>query len=259
MTTALRFFHTDLIPSATLTASSEATAFPVEHLQVGHLTVPWRATGDTAENVKADLGSAMSVTAAVVDGYNLTSGGTYVLKHNSSDDLGSASTAGTFTAANAGTGPLALVFGAISARYWWLVLADGSNPDGYVEVGRWFLGNHYTAPGYLPGKQQDTEDLAVNHTSPSNGAQDAVERVELRHEVLRIRLPSEAALTAFVAFRSSVRTFRSFWVAIDWTNFPAAKTFLAKLVRKPITQRFSHHDGSTAVYYADVEVREVGA
>ena len=57
---AIRFLATNLWDDATLTASTEATDYPVENTATELYLETWRSTALSAQWVKADLGSAHS-------------------------------------------------------------------------------------------------------------------------------------------------------------------------------------------------------
>lgn len=108
--------------------------------------------------IKADLGSARQVLACFVMDHNFSSGATITLQANTADDWNSPAYEQSLTYNQAKIG----LFLDQTYRYWRLAVEDGSNPDGYLEVGEFFLGQGLDSGLLLPGSQEiglDGSDL----------------------------------------------------------------------------------------------------
>ena len=133
--------------AATVTASSSSAS----ELGAANVVDPqpskvWRSTGDTAEWVKFDLGSAKQITCIGLFNFNFTSGATVTLQANASDSWGAPSYSQALTiAADSDSVVLKRLVYFLDQTYrWWrITIADASNPDGYVEIGRVAAGQYY--------------------------------------------------------------------------------------------------------------------
>lgn len=111
-----------------------------ERLLDGNRMTVWRATGDTSERIVIDFGSPQNITSFVMQDHNFTSGASVKLQANASDSWGSPSyDSGDLTIQD----PI-YTYPDQTYRYWSPVIADPSNPDGYVEVASMFLGVYKT-------------------------------------------------------------------------------------------------------------------
>jgi hypothetical protein len=134
----IQLCHNNLVDTATITASSAVASLPASNVAQLWRSKPWRSTGCSSEWIKFDFGSAKAVRALVFVGHNLTSGATIKIQGNATDVWTSPSIDVTLTynAANV----VYLWTADQSFRYWRITIADASNPDGYVQIGRVFLG-----------------------------------------------------------------------------------------------------------------------
>lgn len=142
--------------AATFATSSAVTTLPAINLQTMPPKQKWRASGMT-EYITIDFGSggSLACTGLALIGHNLTSAATLRLRGKATSDVTVSPTVDT-TALSAwpATGVPADTYwpqyfswlswtsgGAL--RYWRLDIADGANPDGYVEAGRLMLGAYW--------------------------------------------------------------------------------------------------------------------
>lgn len=129
--------------TATLAATSEQAALPVENLINDHLAVKWRAQGAANQDIDLDFGSPLSIGAVGLFGTNLTAAATWRITMSTASQSGTdIHDSGTIPAAVvAGYGQAVHVLVAdTSARYLRIRLDDAGNPDGYVEAGLLFAG-----------------------------------------------------------------------------------------------------------------------
>jgi len=124
------------------TSSSEASGFPLVNIKNRWHSRCWRSTGVADEWVKVDLGSVQSVQAFVIKNHNFTSGSTVQIQGNATDDWGAPSVNVTMDH----HASLMYYFWASAQSYrWWRIrIQDAGNGDGYLKIGRLFLGTYFS-------------------------------------------------------------------------------------------------------------------
>lgn len=138
---------------AVLTADQEDASYPAENLVTGVYAQPWRTTDVlSSHNVVQDFGAAVEVDTVWLGNVNLTSGATVKIQANASDSWGAPSVDETLTVSGLGQDPAHVnlwheLSSAQTYRYWRLLITDGSNPDGWLEVGEWWLGSRVSLAG----------------------------------------------------------------------------------------------------------------
>lgn len=138
----MRIAYENYIDTAsTLTALSADVGYPIENVQEQRLSMEYRTTDASAQTITIDLGAAMTISVAAILSHNFTSSATIVVAANDSDSWGSPATSQTIVF-NAG---IALkFFVSTSYRYWQFQITDPTNPDGYLSMGRLWLGSYIT-------------------------------------------------------------------------------------------------------------------
>lgn len=140
-----RFLWNNLADDATLTASSAATNYLVANIQNHWPTFAWRSTGDASEWVKIDLGSAQDIKALVIKGHNFSAGAAIHIQADDDTNFGSIDVDNILIPSS---GTITHFWSAAqSYRYWRITIVDDSNADGYVKIGRIFLGSYFS-PAY---------------------------------------------------------------------------------------------------------------
>lgn len=131
----------------------------------------------------------------------------------------------------------------VSARYWTISFSDTSNPDGYVELARLWMGPVWSPQySYAFGNGFAWEARTVNEYS-LGGVMFSDERTPAR--VLSLRLPALSATEAFGAILDAQRrlgTHGQLWVrpAPDDTAREFKRSFLCHFRKiDPITQAFA--------------------
>ena len=135
----MRILYYNEIDKNSISASSEASGYPIGNVQDYQLIKAFRTTGISGEYIKIDAGSGNTITAtcAAILSHNLTSGATIKIQANATDDWAAPAIDETFTY----DGDIMIqYFTSGSYRYWRFYFDDASNPDGYIEIGRLFLG-----------------------------------------------------------------------------------------------------------------------
>lgn len=158
--------------AATLTPSSAATNFPAVNVQDKLRKRTWRTTGLTGQYLTADLGQSLYCTCLALINHNLTFAGKVTVQASDDPAFGTllkddeydawADIIGYGEGGFGGHGfggvileadrayyapePIRIIYfdpvgdDQVMARYWRLRFTDAANPDGYLEVGRVFLG-----------------------------------------------------------------------------------------------------------------------
>lgn len=157
----LKAFDFNLWDAESLEMSSEETAWPKENTQDRWKTKTWRATGDTSEYVRTTGASALQIYGAFVINGNVTASGTVTL-NGSSDNWDSINASLAMTRSTDGTMYVYLPSAPITRNDWGVYVADATNPDGYISLGRVWLGAYYEEDiGYNPNVKQWTEHNTI--------------------------------------------------------------------------------------------------
>jgi hypothetical protein len=131
----------DLALGSALIPLSESPSYPCVNLQEQRLSTIYRTIDLTAQTVTIDLGTACSVSTVAIIAHNFTSSATVTVAANSSNSWGSPATSKTVTW-NADM--MLNFFTPVSYQWWQLQFDDQTNPDGYVGIGRFWLGDYLT-------------------------------------------------------------------------------------------------------------------
>lgn len=138
------FYWDNKIDGLSLTASSEWTGFEIENIQNIQRYKTWRSTGITSENIVIDsgLGNTITGSALIISKHNLTSSVVITLQGNATDSWGSPTFSQVQTYDhNDDTIFIANTTATASYRFWRIVIADSTNTNSYIEIGRVFFGN----------------------------------------------------------------------------------------------------------------------
>jgi hypothetical protein len=164
------FLYNDLFKDATLTANSEVATLPAENAQDPLVDNVYRSTGDTAEWLKFNLGSAKSLNNVALINHNLTtSASNIIVEGNGSDSWATPTFSQTFSAWETGETDSGLktivrnifLSSTPSLQWWRIRLEDPTNPDGYIEIGRVMGGEYFEAEqNYNSGYKQEIVDLS---------------------------------------------------------------------------------------------------
>lgn len=145
--------HLNRADSATLAATSEATL--VANLQSDDRGYLWRSTGLTSQVLSGSWGgTAYSMSMVALYRHNLTDSATIRVQLYSDvamttqvKDTGAVASheAGMFS--DWGYGFSIITFATVTGvKAFKITIADASNPDGYIEAARLFVGSHVVAP-----------------------------------------------------------------------------------------------------------------
>ena len=185
---------------ATLSGGSWLPALPLANLQNRVLSKVARSTNDATASTRfvIDLGRERSIDGLVLMAHNLSTSATYEITASANADLSSPLYAsGPRLAypsiyqtvdlpwshphwwsglpdeedlADLPANAIHLLSTAVSARYWRVIISDESNPVGYVQIGRVFIGSAWRPPmNYVYGAKlgivdPSTSDRALSGT-----------------------------------------------------------------------------------------------
>jgi hypothetical protein len=168
------------IDAATVTASSTEGLLTADNVQTARPDQVWRATGDTAEYLAWDFGEDVMVEALALVAHNLSSAATLRLRLGTSEANVTAAPgfdSGAVSAWPVSGKPddldwqsyfsLVLADNATGYRYGRVDIADSANVDGYVQVGRLFVG-----PAFVPSINVDINP-SLGLTSPDEAGRSA--------------------------------------------------------------------------------------
>lgn len=196
--------NSNYIDNATITSSSEATSLPDDNVNDPLRTKVWRATGDTSEWIKFDLGSAQAVDLCCIFNHNFSASATVVLEGNSSDSWGTPAYQETFEYHSG----VLILSGGVAAhnlpatyQFWRITIADPTNSDGYVEAGIIYIGSVFEF-------QRDwQQDFQIQPYDPSQIARsyDRQKSVDIRTEYDVLGWTIDG-ITEYVETRTLLRT-----------------------------------------------------
>lgn len=137
----MRILWNNTATSATLSATTEDSDYPVENIQDIRTKKVYRSTDDDDERIVFS-GSA-TASYVVILNHNFTSGSTIKIEGNNTDSWGSPSFSETITY---NSGIMIHSFTEATYSFWSLSIDNASNPDTYIEVGFVFIGTYLQMP-----------------------------------------------------------------------------------------------------------------
>lgn len=230
------FMYNNLVDSATLTESSEASGFPAENVQHLFRTKVWRTSGGGTENLVIDHGSAKAVNCVALTNYNWTSAPTTLNLEFSTDntwtppDGGSESlTWAAATTANYNKATIVKTFTSKTYRYNRLNVVHGSDFD----LGRMFLGEHFTPS--LPFASKITQNMIdPSRTLSTIGGQDHTDEIEMYRVVnFSTVARTQAQWELFQKMINDMGWHKDLFIAFDYDNEPDEMTIYGKFTKLP--------------------------
>lgn len=172
----MRLMLNNLADDATLTATGAHANYPATNIQHPHLSRYCRSDG-TSLVIVFDLGSAQDITTFILAGHNISDSATVTLEANSSDSWVGAPFSETITD---NYKVICEYFTEITYRYVRLSISDASNPDGYVKLGRVYIGEYLQMPYMdkifdLPRKTNTQIKVSSGRQSFSNIGEEWIE------------------------------------------------------------------------------------
>ena len=212
----MRIAYDNLIDDYTLTPSSEDGSYPVENIQDTRLSRVFRTDSEVSDvTIDIDLGSAQGITCCAILAHNITSGAT--IKIQADDNAGFSSPAELSLTHAAGI--IVHFFSSTpSYRYWRFYIDDDSNSDGYIELGRLFLGTYLTIDNSclreLPEEALDTSVVDYSLTGQAYGDEGDI----FRRYALQFPYWSSSMLSSIKTFVEAVKKYEPFILVIDEDN-----------------------------------------
>lgn len=242
----LLFLYNNLLDSATITASSEASGFPASNLKNPHRTKTWKTAGGTAGTAQLviDHGTAKAVQDIALTGYDWAAApGTLVMEFNDADAWGAPAKSETLTWVS-GTTPggnkgtiIKHLAAAWTYRYNRLSVV---NAPGDWNLGRLFVGSAFEpARTYGWGYSESVVDPSI--ISQTIGGQDHADEIE-RYRVISVNgiILTQAQWVLYQAMINAVGMRKELFVALDYAGEVAERTIYGKFSQVPeITRSFS--------------------
>jgi len=238
------FLYNNLLDSATLTASSEATGFPASNLKNPFRTKYWKTAGATAGTAQLviDHGSAKDVNAIALTGYPdwAAAPGTLQVEFNATNDWGAPSVtealtwvSGTTPGGNKGT----IIKKLAATRTYRYNRLSVVNAPGDWNLGRLFVGTYFEpARTYGWGYNEEVADPSM--ISQTIGGQDHADEIErFRVIVIKGLIETQAQWVLYQAMINTVGTRKEIFVAFDYTSEPIERTVYGKFTKVPSITR----------------------
>jgi len=157
----------ETLKDATLTPNSNIINYPTTNILDSRVDRIFRTDSVTTATIVFDAGSAVTVDSINILNHNISASvSTLEFQGNATDSWGAPSVDETLTYA---AGVITKQFTGGSYRYWRLNIVDGSNPDGYIELGRVSGCDAYTTPGISPNVTHERQDAGVKTTNTTGG------------------------------------------------------------------------------------------
>lgn len=164
--------YNNLVDAAILSGGSWSAGLPLDNLKDGRLALTARTTATTtaAATLVIDLGSAKQIRVIGLVNHNLTVGASFTVEGSTSSSFSPVGySSGSVLAWPAGTPSVETTYPRPTAglaldatyRYWRIVINNPSNPSGYIQIGRLFIGGGFSpsinyATGAALGFETDT-------------------------------------------------------------------------------------------------------
>ena len=138
----MRILYDSILDDTNLyTPVSENANYPIENIYNEKLSREYRTTGITAENIVIDagVGNTLDADTFTISGHNFTSSATLKIQANATDSWGAPT---LDTSITYGAETIATSFTGTDLRFWRFTMADATNTDGYLKMGRLMLGDY---------------------------------------------------------------------------------------------------------------------
>lgn len=208
------------LTTASISATSEVTTLPVENVQTGLRTQVWRTTGATSATVSIDLGQSYTTDSIAIISHNLSTDATVTYE---SATMASFATLLTQCTISVQDGVMFKFLDSQTARYHRINFQDADNTDGYVEMGRIFLGKYFE-PEVNFHENYTTRLSDKSITTESEGNNYFSDEKQKRRELkLTWANPITLDLTdreGFEELFNYVGTSKDFILFMDYVNYP---------------------------------------
>ncbi len=216
----MQIYYNNKIDATTIvTESSSVSGSPATDVQRPHLVRRWKTTGITDESLSFFMGVGTPYTPAIaiLAGHNLTASAVVKIQGHTANTWGAPDV--DITMDRVGDVYTATV-GFSSKLYWRFHIADGTNPDGFISVGRMWLGGILAINGPSSSSSEehgDTSTISQSRTGQVFGD------VGYRYRRYDLFIPYWTS-----AMKANIETMLDFvvggvqmFVAIDESNLPS--------------------------------------
>lgn len=161
----MKWIHTNIVPAATLFASSTQRGYSTPMLQDKAVATKLKFQGHDDEYVIIDAGAAVPVSGVAIFGHNFTGAADITLEANDTDSWLAPAFSLTLTVATA----MAQCFPAEAYRFWRLHVEDPTNAA-EAELGALYLGTTTEVAYVNPEMELPVETVSVSEISRSGQA-----------------------------------------------------------------------------------------
>lgn len=205
---------------AIVTASTSEVDYPVELIQNRWRSSAWRSTDadSSGEWVKANLGSARAVKAFVLENMNLRENAVVHIHGNGSDAWGSPSVSHTITVTEEmeTEGRIVYLLSSEESYQWWLFeLTDAGNPDGYISVGRIYIGPVFEPRYSFRAPWSRVRESGSEIMMSIGGQTSATKRPKYWRYSLPIQIVGSSDIESFMAIDEACGVDTSLWICLD--------------------------------------------
>lgn len=205
----------NLIGSATLTVSSEDSAYPKANLALLPISKTFRTTGSSpasSQTILMDFGSAQSVDLVAVINHNLSSTATITVRAGTTTGVSDFSQSITWRERTV----YAVLTSLQSYRYWRIDLNDPFNTNGFLEIGYISIGNSTSYSfGPLYGTLVSTDEFVNSEDESEFGAPHVSEIFNRTNLSFDLRTVADNEDLIHALFRSLKRNVTPLFLIID--------------------------------------------
>jgi hypothetical protein len=166
-----RFLYNNQIKTfaKSLVADSQQTNYPSANLQTDNYSQTWRTlNASSSHNVVNDFLAAVQIDTVFLGNVNLTSSATVTIQANATDSWGAPSFSEALTISGLGLDPKQRnlyheLSSAQTFQFWRILISDTTNPDGFYEVGEWWLGRRVALATTQQHEIQHTQTFERNN------------------------------------------------------------------------------------------------
>lgn len=227
--TPLRIAYDNLLDraAAVVSATTEAASFPATQVQDYMRALRYRSTSLVAQSITINIGSAEFWNTVVVWDHNLQVGATVSVYRSDDGVTYSLWQVGTVTVA----GQLVIFGGDETCQYARLDPSDSTNPDGYFEIGRIFIGDYLEADrNYAYGHLVQPVSRSIE-TEATNGVTHTVVRPPFNRIVVPFKKVKPAQRASFREFITSVDIHTPLWLMMNVDTELDTETYYATLAK----------------------------
>jgi hypothetical protein len=215
----MRFFHTNLIDASGVIitdSSSASSSLTASNLAHEHKAKVWRTgTSNATETVTFDLGSAQSVTAAIIFAHTLTASDSGFDVRGSTDNFAASDVLIANPTFLTGYTYMISTFSSVSYRYWRFKFNKASAGVSR-DIGRIFLGTYTDIDNVISFDGVNVKRPDLSQKSRSAGGQTFTDR---RSQYRSIDVSMDSMTTtdkdSLKTITDTTGTHQSFWCQID--------------------------------------------